>query len=108
MTSTTLMRDIAAEETLERTLGQFVGSWVALRDHEVVADARTLNALLDKIEGTPVDGVLQISSGHSFLNESLGGDGEVGAFRRPDRRGHPRVSNIRRRSPRLANSPVLP
>lgn len=70
MTSTTLTREIAAEEALGRTLGQFVGSWVALREHEVVADARTLNALLDKIEGTPVDGVLQIWSGRYFLNES--------------------------------------
>ena len=71
MTSTTLTREIAAEETLGRTLRQFVGSWVALREHKVVAVARTLNALLNKIEGTPVDGVLQISSGHCFLNESL-------------------------------------
>lgn len=70
MTSTTLTREIAAEEALGRTLGHFVGSWVAVREHEVVADARTLDALLDKIEGTPVDGVLQIWSGRYFLNES--------------------------------------
>ena len=62
-----LRREIAAEEILGRTLGHSEGSWVALREHEVVADALTLDALLGKIEGTPVDGVIQVPSGRCFF-----------------------------------------
>lgn len=65
--SGTLKREIAAEEALGGALEQFAGSWVALRGHQVVADAATLDALLRKIEGIAVEGVMQVPTDHDTV-----------------------------------------
>lgn len=66
-TSGTLQREIAAEQALGGTLERFAGSWVALREHQVVADAPTLDELLRKIEGMPVEGVMQVPTDHDTV-----------------------------------------
>lgn len=66
-TSSTLKKEIAAEQVLGETLDQFAGSWVALQDHRVVADAATLDELLRKVEGIPIEGVMQVPTDHDTV-----------------------------------------
>jgi hypothetical protein len=51
---------VQAEKKLSTELGDYVGKWVAVRDHEIVADADTLAALLDKIDPDSVEAVFQV------------------------------------------------
>jgi hypothetical protein len=53
-------QQIKAEEALSEHLDAFAGQWVAVRAHEVVAHADTLNALLEEIRGEEVEGVFQV------------------------------------------------
>jgi hypothetical protein len=57
---TDLMSAVQAEKQLSTDLADYVGQWVAVRDHKVVADADTLSALLDKIDPDTVEGVFQV------------------------------------------------
>lgn len=58
---TDLMAQIEAEQELARSLDAHAGRWVAVKHHQVVADADTLTALLDKIDVDSVDGVFQVA-----------------------------------------------
>jgi hypothetical protein len=55
-----LEREIHAEEELSKTLTSYVGTWVALREHSVVASAPTLHELLELVGETEIDGVIQV------------------------------------------------
>lgn len=57
---TDLMAAVQAENQLSADLANYVGQWVAVRDHEVVAHAETLSALLEKIDSDSVEGVFQV------------------------------------------------
>lgn len=58
---TELMRQVQAETELARHLDEFAGEWVAVREHEVVAHAPTLSALLEQIDPEEVEGVFQVA-----------------------------------------------
>jgi hypothetical protein len=60
----TVAEQVRAEETLGRSLVQYAGRWVAIRDHRVVCDAETLRALLGAIETQDIgdiDRILEVS-----------------------------------------------
>jgi Family of unknown function (DUF5678) len=60
----TVAEQVQAEETLGRALVQYAGSWVAIRDHEVVCHAETLRGLLAAIETQDIghiDRILEVS-----------------------------------------------
>jgi Family of unknown function (DUF5678) len=46
----TVADQVAAERMLADTLDQYSGRWVAVRKHEVIADAATLEELHGKIQ----------------------------------------------------------
>jgi hypothetical protein len=49
----TVAEQISAEEALAHKLAQYAGRWVAVRDHDIVADADSLEeleALLEQLE----------------------------------------------------------
>jgi hypothetical protein len=48
----TLRRQVSAERELSEQLRQHAGEWVAVRNHEIVAHARTLEELMGKVRGT--------------------------------------------------------
>jgi hypothetical protein len=54
-----LEEQLDAESELSRRLGDYVGRWVAIRDHEVVADADSLDGLLE-IMPDDAEAVLQV------------------------------------------------
>ncbi len=51
----TVAEQVSAEEALAATLDRFAGRWVAVRNHRVVADDKTLEGLLDTIEDQSED-----------------------------------------------------
>jgi hypothetical protein len=56
---------IRAEEQLAATLNEYVGEWVAIRDHNVVCQAHTLRGLLGAIETQDIesiDRILEVST----------------------------------------------
>jgi hypothetical protein len=55
-------RHIQAERKLSEQLADFAGRWVAVRDHAVVAYAKTDSGLLKEIEGQRVDRVFRVPS----------------------------------------------
>jgi Family of unknown function (DUF5678) len=58
---TELMNAVRAERELSSDLAQYVGEWVAVRDHEVVAHAATLAELLNQVDTDAVEGVFQVA-----------------------------------------------
>jgi hypothetical protein len=60
---------LEAEDRLADSLVAHVGEWVAVRDHEVVETAKTLKALLGKIDTNGIDRILEVTkdSDSSFL-----------------------------------------
>jgi hypothetical protein len=56
-----LMQAVEAEKLLSTALEQHAGEWVAVRDHEVVADASTLDELLTLVDVGEVDAVFQVA-----------------------------------------------
>lgn len=52
--------DLQAEERLSRQLRRYAGKWVAVRRHEVIADADSFDALLTKLAGRDVDRVFDV------------------------------------------------
>ena len=56
-----LTRDADAERELSVDLDSYIGQWVAVKDHKVVAAANTLERLLDIIDVDDVDAVLEVS-----------------------------------------------
>jgi hypothetical protein len=55
-----LEEQLEAESELSRRLRDFVGRWVAVKDHKVVADAATLDELLKIIDVDDVEAVLEV------------------------------------------------
>jgi hypothetical protein len=60
MKAPVLEEQIEAEEALRARLGEYAGRWVAVRDHEVVADAASAAGLLEKVGGEDVDGIFEV------------------------------------------------
>ena len=63
MTVLELEREIAAEEALAQKLVTYAGEWVAVRHHEVIGHADTLDDLLEQIgeeEASSADGIHQV------------------------------------------------
>jgi hypothetical protein len=61
VTSVELERAVAAEERLADALKEHAGRWVAVRGHEIVAVADTIEGLLDEIDPSAVDRVFQVA-----------------------------------------------
>jgi hypothetical protein len=55
------MTAVRAERELSQGLADFVGQWVAVREHQVVAHAETLAALLEQIDTSQVEGIFQVA-----------------------------------------------
>ena len=57
-----LEQEIQAEKVLAGELEKYAGEWVAVRQHEVLAHAGSLEELLEQIkkEQAEVDGVFQV------------------------------------------------
>jgi hypothetical protein len=55
-----LEEQVRAERQLSRRLANYKGRWVAVRDHDVVADAETLDELVDLIDDDPIEFVLEV------------------------------------------------
>jgi hypothetical protein len=55
-----LEAEVQAQRRLSEALQAYVGKWVAVKGHEVVADAYTLQELLSAITEQDVDGVFQV------------------------------------------------
>jgi Family of unknown function (DUF5678) len=47
-----LRQQISAERELSKRLLQYAGEWVAVRNHDVVAHASTLEKLMELVSGT--------------------------------------------------------
>jgi hypothetical protein len=64
----TVAAQVAAEEKLSEVLRQFAGRWVAVRNHEVVANAETLQELRLLVGDDAVDAVFEVpdETGLSF------------------------------------------
>ena len=56
-----LHREVQAERDLSRQLEGYIGKWVAVREHEVVHYADTLEQLLHIIDPDDVDAVLEVT-----------------------------------------------
>lgn len=52
--------EVQAERELSESLGDYVGKWVAVRDHKVISAADTPSELLETVVGKEVDGVYQV------------------------------------------------
>lgn len=55
-----LQKQVEAERQLSQELERYVGRWVAVRNHEVVADAETLDVLLNEVEPDSVESVFEV------------------------------------------------
>jgi hypothetical protein len=55
-----LEAEVQAQRELSKALGAYIGNWVAVKGHEVIADAPTLHELLAAITDKDVDGVFQV------------------------------------------------
>lgn len=60
---------LAAERALSDELEQYIGKWVAVRDHRVVASEDTLAALLARARVT-VDGMFYVSESSAFFSHA--------------------------------------
>jgi Family of unknown function (DUF5678) len=50
MTVAEMNKALEAERELGLSLGQYSGEWVGVRDHEIVANAATLEELIERLE----------------------------------------------------------
>jgi hypothetical protein len=60
MPTTELTRFQEAEEALSVPLARYVGRWVAVRDHNVIADAATPAELLERVQGQKYEAMFQV------------------------------------------------
>jgi Family of unknown function (DUF5678) len=60
MTTAELTRFQEAEEALSVPLARYVGRWVAVRDHQVIADAATPAELLELVQGQEYDAMFEV------------------------------------------------
>jgi hypothetical protein len=65
MATVDVAKVLKAEEQLAANLNDYVGEWVAIRDHDVVCHAGTLRGLLDATETQDIeriDRILEVST----------------------------------------------
>jgi hypothetical protein len=55
-----LEEQVRAERELSRSLADYKGKWVGVRDHVVVADADSLEELMNRLEDDRVDVVFEV------------------------------------------------
>jgi hypothetical protein len=55
-----LRQQIAAERELSTRLRDHAGEWVAVRDHDVVAHAQTLEELMERVRDTKEEGTVEV------------------------------------------------
>jgi Family of unknown function (DUF5678) len=55
-----LRQQIAAERELSTRLREHAGEWVAVRNHEVVAHAPTLEELMERVRGTEGEETVEV------------------------------------------------
>jgi len=55
-----LRQAIAAEAELAKRLREYAGEWVAVRNHEVVAYAPTLEELMEKVHGAGQEASVEV------------------------------------------------
>lgn len=60
MATVDVPKALRAEERLAANLNNFVGEWVAIRDHDVVCHAETLRGLLAATETQDIDRIDRI------------------------------------------------
>jgi hypothetical protein len=60
VSAATITKVLKAEEQLAANLNEYVGEWVAIRDHGVVCHADTLRGLLDAIGTQDIDRIDRI------------------------------------------------
>lgn len=60
MPTTELTRFQEAEEALSVQLARYVGRWVAVRDHQVIADAATPAELLELVQGQEYEAMFEV------------------------------------------------
>lgn len=60
MTTAELTRALEAEEVLARELPEYAGRWVAIRDRAIVADADTLEELLQRVDPEGLDRIIEV------------------------------------------------
>jgi hypothetical protein len=60
MTTAELTQFQEAEEALSDSLAKYVGRWVAVRDHEVIADAATPTDLLELVQGEKYEAMFEV------------------------------------------------
>jgi Family of unknown function (DUF5678) len=60
MTVAELSRFQEAEEALSVPLAKYVGRWVAVRDHQVIADAATPAELLELVRGKKYEAMFEV------------------------------------------------
>ncbi len=58
----TITKALKAEEQLAARLNDYVGEWVAIRDHKVVENSKTLRGLLAATKDQPIDRVLEVTA----------------------------------------------
>jgi hypothetical protein len=57
----TITKALKAEELLAARLNDYVGEWVAIRDHKVVEHSKTLPRLLAATKDQPIDRLLEVT-----------------------------------------------
>jgi hypothetical protein len=60
MTVAELSRFQEAEEALSVPLAKYVGRWVAVRDHKVIADAATPAELVELVKGKKYEAMFEV------------------------------------------------
>jgi Family of unknown function (DUF5678) len=55
-----LAEQVRAERRLSHRLADFKGRWVAVRDHEVVADANSLDELVELVDENQIEFVVEV------------------------------------------------
>lgn len=59
--SVVLMEQVRAERELAGRLSDYKGQWVAVRGHQVVANAPTLDDLMERVDVDDVDAVFEVA-----------------------------------------------
>lgn len=60
MPTAELIRFQEAEEALSASLAKYVGRWVAVRDHQVIADAATPAELLELVRDQEYEAMFEV------------------------------------------------
>ena len=55
-----LQEQVRAERSLSERLGPYSGKWIAVRDHDIVADAETLDDLLAELGDEEYEAVFEV------------------------------------------------